>query len=141
LALAYRRQGRFEAVRKIQEMIVETLPGDLPARDDLADTLLTLGDFARGWEAYRYRYHLPHTTALARHIQVAPCWDGRPIPGQTLLIHDEQGYGDTFQFIRLLRAAQKHSEAKILVKVNHESLSLVRRAYPEFPACRKKRRN
>ena len=133
LALAYRRQGRFEAVRKIQEMIVETLPGDLPARYDLADTLLTLGDFARGWEAYRYRYHLPHTTALARHIQAAPRWDGRPISGQTLLIHDEQGYGDTFQFIRLLRAAQKHSEAKILVEVNHESLSLVRRAYPEFP--------
>ena len=122
-------------------MIVETLPGDLPARYDLADTLLTLGDFARGWEAYRYRYHLPHTTALARHIQAAPRWDGRSISGQTLLIHDEQGYGDTFQFIRLLRAAQKHSEAKILVKVNHESLSLVRRAYPEFPACRKKRRN
>ena len=133
LALAYRRQGKFEAVCKIQEMIVETLPGDLPARYDLADTLLTLGDFARGWEAYRYRYHLPHTTPLARHIQAAPRWDGRPISGQTLFIHDEQGYGDTFQFIRLLRAAQKNSEAKILVEVNHESLSLVRRAYPEFP--------
>ena len=132
LALACRRQGKFEAVRKIQEMIVETLPGDLPARYDLADTLLTLGDFARGWEEYRFRYHLPHTTALARHIQAAPRWDGRPISGQTLLIHDEQGYGDTFQFIRLLRAAQKNSEAKILVEINHESLSLIRRAYPEF---------
>lgn len=132
LALAYRRQGKFEETRRIQEMIVATLPGDLPARYDLADTLLTLGEFTRGWEEYRYRYHLPHTTALARHVQAAPRWDGRPMPGKNLLIHDEQGFGDTFQFIRLIRAAQQRSQATLQIEVNHEALPLVRRAYPEF---------
>ncbi|XTI72332.1 glycosyltransferase family 9 protein [Acidithiobacillus sp. AC3] len=132
LALACRRQGKFEATRKIQEMIVETVPGDLPARYDLADTLLTLGEFTRGWEEYRFRYHLPHTKALARHVQAAPRWDGRPMPGKTLMVHDEQGYGDTFQFIRLLRAARDRSQATVIVDVNQEALPLVRRAYPEF---------
>lgn len=131
LALAYRRQGKFTAVKSIQEMIVETVPGDLPARYDLADTLLTLGAFERGWREYQYRYHMPHTQAIARHVQ-RPRWDGQAIPGQVLLIHDEQGFGDTFQFIRLIRAAREHSGARMVVEVNREAYPLVRRSYPDF---------
>ncbi len=132
LALAYRRQGKFIPARRIQEMIVETVPGDLPARYDLADTLLTLGEFERGWREYQYRYHMPHTQGITRHIQ-RPRWTGQPIPGQTLLIHDEQGYGDTFQFIRLIRAARERSQAQtVLIEVNREALSLVQRSYPDF---------
>ncbi|MDA8360973.1 MAG: glycosyl transferase family 8 [Gammaproteobacteria bacterium] len=131
LAVALRRQGRFAAARRIQEMIVETVPGDLPARYDLADTLLTLGEFARGWREYRYRYSLPHTRAIERKVQ-RPRWEGAPIPGETLLIHDEQGFGDTFQFIRLIRAARARSQARVIVEVNQAAFSLIQRSYPDF---------
>ncbi|MGC9239886.1 MAG: glycosyl transferase family 8 [Acidithiobacillus sp.] len=136
LALAFRRQGKFAAARRVQEMIVETLPGDLPARYDFADTLLTLGEFERGWQEYQYRYHLPHTKAIARHIQ-RPRWTGVPIPGRTLLIHDEQGYGDTFQFVRLIRAARERSQAQVILEVNSEAFPLVQRSYPDFPVTKR----
>lgn len=126
LAAALRQQGRFEETRAIQSMLVEAMPGNLELRFDFAETLLMLGDFDRGWREYRHRYSLPNTVRIERKVQV-PRWDGRPLPGQTLLIHDEQGYGDTFQFLRLVRKAKERSGAKIILEINQESLSFAQR--------------
>lgn len=127
LAAALRSQGRIAETRAIQEMLVAHAPGDFPTRFDLAETLLLSGEFERGWREYRYRYSLAHTAHIERKVQ-RPRWDGRAMPGQTLLIHDEQGYGDTFQFIRLVPWAKERSGARVVVEINAESLSLVRRA-------------
>ncbi|PTB20602.1 glycosyl transferase family 8 [Trinickia symbiotica] len=126
LATALRAQGRIAETRAIQEMLVEHAPGDLPTRFDLSETLLLLGEFERGWREYRYRYSLAHTTRIERKVQ-RPRWDGRPMPGKTLLIHDEQGYGDTFQFMRLVPWAKAKSGARIVLEINAETLTLARR--------------
>lgn len=126
LATALRVQGRVAEARPIQEMLVDALPGQLSARFDLSETLLLLGEFDRGWREYRYRYSLAHTTQIERKVQ-RPRWDGRPIPGQTLLIHDEQGYGDTFQFMRMVAWAKQRSQAHIVLEINHEMASMARR--------------
>jgi hypothetical protein len=126
LVVSLRRQGRPEEALPIQEMLVEALPGDLAMRFDLAETLLLLGRFDRGWREYRYRYQLPHTVSTARQVQ-KPRWDGQPIAGKTLLIHDEQGFGDTFQFMRLVARAKARSGARIIFEVNQETESLARR--------------
>jgi hypothetical protein len=131
MAQALRRQGRMAEVKQIQLMLVDALPGDLAARFDLAETLLVLGEFDRGWREYRYRYSLAHTTRIERKVQM-PRWDGAAIPGKTLLIHDEQGFGDTFQFIRLVRQAAAQSQARVVLQINQESLALARRALPEL---------
>jgi hypothetical protein len=127
LAAALRPQGRIAETRAIQEMLVAHAPGDFPTRFDLAETLLLSGEFERGWREYHYRYSLAHTAHIERKVQ-RPRWDGRAMPGQTLLIHDEQGYGDTFQFIRFVPWAKKKSGARVVLEINAESLSLVRRA-------------
>jgi hypothetical protein len=127
LAAALRQQGRIAETRAIQEMLVACAPGDLPARFDLSETLLLLGEFERGWREYGYRYSLAHTTRMERKVQ-RPRWDGRAMPGKTLLIHDEQGYGDTFQFVRMVPWAKEKSGARVVLEVNAESLSLVRRS-------------
>ncbi|WP_321899591.1 glycosyl transferase family 8 [Paraburkholderia heleia] len=126
LTAALRPQGKLEAARAIQQMIATQLPGDYAARYDLAETLLLLGDFERGWREYRYRYSLAHTVSLERKIQ-RPRWNGQPIPGQTLLIHDEQGYGDTFQFMRMVPWAKRRSGARVVLEVHPDALSLARR--------------
>ncbi|WP_322046498.1 glycosyl transferase family 8 [Paraburkholderia sp. J67] len=126
LAHALRPQGKLAATRTIQEMLVANLPGDYPLRFDLAETLLLLGEFERGWREYRYRYSLAHTTRFERKVQL-PRWDGQPLPGKTLLIHDEQGYGDTFQFMRMVPWAKARSGARVVLEVNAEALPLARR--------------
>ncbi|WP_306345256.1 MULTISPECIES: glycosyl transferase family 8 [Pandoraea] len=129
-ALALRAQGKAHEGRDILEMLARQVPGDLSNRFDLAETLLLLGDFERGWREYRYRYSLVHTQSIERKVQ-RPRWEGQPIPGQTLLIHDEQGYGDTFQFMRMARWARERSQARVIFEVNPQTLSIAKRMWGE----------
>ncbi|KWO87116.1 glycosyltransferase 9 family protein [Burkholderia ubonensis] len=65
-----------------------------------ASLRLVEGDFARGWAEYEWRLRDP---ALARHDRAfaQPSWRGdAPLAGRTILIHAEQGFGDTLQFCR-----------------------------------------
>lgn len=126
LAAALRPQGRIAETRAIQEMLVAHAPGDFPTRFDLSETLLLQGEFERGWREYHHRYSLSHTTVIGRKVQL-PRWDGRPTPGKTLLIHDEQGFGDTFQFMRMVSWAKARSGARMVLEINPETLSLARR--------------
>jgi len=127
LVVALRRMGRPAEALPIQRMLVDTVPGDLAARFDLSEILLVLGEFDAGWRAYRYRYSLPHTTRIERKVQ-RPRWEGEAIPGRTLLVHDEQGYGDTFQFLRLVPRAAERSRARVVLEVNHEAFALAQRS-------------
>jgi hypothetical protein len=126
LFYAVRPQGKLAEARQILEMIVQTVPGDMSARFDLSEILLIQGEFARGWREYRFRYQLAHTVMIGRHVQ-KPRWEGQMIKGKTLLIHDEQGYGDTFQFLRMVAWARERSGARIILEVNHESYALAQR--------------
>jgi hypothetical protein len=108
-------------------MLVDLSPGDLSQRFDLSEIELLSGDFANGWRNYRYRYSLAHTTLLARKVQ-RPRWDGQRIEGRTLLIHDEQGFGDTLQFLRLVPQAVQRSGAHVVFQVMPELLGLAQRA-------------
>ncbi|WP_286798864.1 tetratricopeptide repeat protein [Pandoraea sp. 64-18] len=128
LAMVLRAQGKVHEARDILDRLARQVPGDLSNRFDLAETLLLLGDFERGWREYRHRYRLEHTQSIERKVQ-RPRWDGRPIPGQTLLIHDEQGYGDTFQFLRMARWARERSQARVILEINPEALPIARRMW------------
>jgi tetratricopeptide (TPR) repeat protein len=56
-------------------------------------------DFALGWEKYEWRLR---TSAAKRKFADAPRWDGTSIPTGSLLVHAEQGFGDTILFARFL---------------------------------------
>jgi len=126
-AHALRANGRVDEARKILERAVRDVPGDASARFDLAELLLLQGDFDAGWREYRFRYRMAHTAMRARHVQ-QPRWEGQPIAGQTLLIHDEQGYGDTFQFLRLVAWARERSGARVILEVNDDCHALAERS-------------
>ena len=62
---------------------------------------LLAGEWAEAWP--RYEYRLEATRPFARPPAVdAPKWDGAPLPGGTLVVHHEQGLGDTLHFVRLI---------------------------------------
>lgn len=61
---------------------------------------LLLGDFERGWEEYEWRWT---TSQLRSHKRdfAQPLWRGaEDVTGKTVLLHAEQGLGDTIQFAR-----------------------------------------
>lgn len=124
-ALALRHQGQIAQALAIQEPLLAQTPGDMELRFDIAENLLLQGDFDRGWREYRFRYRLARTRPIERKVQV-PRWEGQAIPGQTLLIHDEQGLGDTLQFLRLVPQVAARSGARIILQVVEPLLSLAR---------------
>jgi len=61
---------------------------------------LQLGQFDAGWPKQEWRWHLPHLAASRRPF-TQPLWLGKEdVAGRTLLLHAEQGLGDTIQFCR-----------------------------------------
>ena len=66
---------------------------------------LTLGDWHEGFAEYEWRTRQEGVASVYPDFG-RPRWDGRPAPGQTLLLVAEQGHGDTLQFIRLARHLQ-----------------------------------
>jgi tetratricopeptide (TPR) repeat protein len=72
------------------------------AHRDLALLRLQQGDWAAGFAEYEWRLRSPERGAPPLP---GPRWDGADAPGRTLLVHFEQGFGDTIQFLRFVPQA------------------------------------
>lgn len=90
---------------------------------------LTRGDFATGLPLYEWRKRKSHP--VANRTVPAPLWLGeQALDGRTILVHHEQGLGDTIQFIRyapLLRARG----ARVIVSVQDALVPLLAGIYPD----------
>lgn len=67
---------------------------------------LLLGDLKRGFELYERRFDVKEFPTK-RFISERPLWRGEDLNGKTILLTEEQGFGDTFQFIRYARELKK----------------------------------
>ena len=65
--------------------------------------LLATGDYERGLPAYEWRLQTPGSEPAPP----LPRWSGEPLPGRTLRVRAEQGFGDTLQFMRFAAFAAK----------------------------------
>ncbi|MFZ6798577.1 tetratricopeptide repeat protein [Undibacterium sp. Di24W] len=79
---------------------------------------LQIGDFFNGWTHYEARWHsdILANPDLARKFK-QPAWDGTTsLVGKNILLHAEQGYGDTIQFCRYARLVKARG-ARVLLEV------------------------
>jgi len=79
---------------------------------------LMLGEFEDGWQLYESRLRLPDFNGH-KELLTIPQWDGKPFEGQTLLVHSEQGFGDTIMMLRYLEQV-KSLGGKLLLFVLEE---------------------
>jgi tetratricopeptide (TPR) repeat protein len=83
------------------------------AEFNLGTTLLLAGQYSEGWGGYSRHGRVAGTAAPGPSSTE---WDGRPIPGRRLLVHADQGLGDTLQFARFLPACKERSEARVVFR-------------------------
>ena len=107
------RQGRLDEAETCFRQAIALSPDYADAHHHLAMALLTRGDFAAGWAEYEWRWQTPQMRHAAP-IFTQPQWRGEPLAGRTLLIHAEQGYGDTIQFCRYAALAAERGGCVIL---------------------------
>jgi Flp pilus assembly protein TadD len=104
LGIALAQSNRLDEAIASYRAALEIAPGLADAHYNLGTALLTKGDFAAGFAAYEWRWRTAQLQGQARAID-APGWDGAAGQGGTLLVHAEQGLGDTLQFCRLVPLA------------------------------------
>ena len=93
----YQAMHQFEPAKLAYQKAIE-LQNTAEARLGLASTYLLAGDLLRGWPLYEARWDVTGRSSSAGFDQ--PKWDGSYLEGKTILLHAEQGLGDTIQFIR-----------------------------------------
>ena len=114
MGVTYCLMCRFPESEASYRRAIALRPDFANAHLNLGLLLLLLGRYAEGWPEYEWRWRSP--AHLHRHRSFsAPLWDGKPVEGKTILIHAEQGFGDTLLFVRYLPLVLAQSRAARLV--------------------------
>jgi FKBP-type peptidyl-prolyl cis-trans isomerase 2 len=116
-------KGQFNDAMQSYKKAIEINPGHADAQWSLGLINLRLGNFEEGWKGYEWRWELKDVMPKRDFSQ--PLWDGHDISGRTILLHAEQGFGDTLQFIRYAPLVAQRG-AKIVVECQKELVSLLK---------------
>ena len=116
-------QGLCEEALVNYENALQLCPDNHEARWNKGLVELSLGQFREGWKNYESRWE--KEMAHLRRNFVQPLWRGeRPLVGRTILLHAEQGLGDTLQFVRYAPMVARLG-AKVLLEVQRPLLRLL----------------
>ncbi|MFV3129457.1 tetratricopeptide repeat protein [Niveispirillum sp. KHB5.9] len=141
-------QGDGDGAEECYRRLLARAPNLPVAHWQRAQARLRAGDLAEGWREYEWRWHMPGF-GLPAPLRGLPVWDGvADPPGGCLLVHAEQGHGDSLQFIRyvpMLRARGLDLHVQVqsaLVRLFRDSLpddiavGTLGDAVPDGIACR-----
>lgn len=132
--------GRMDEALRAHGAAASRDPGHPGAAYNLALTQLRLGDWQRGWPGYEARWRFREVHRAPRLFR-QPRWRGEPLNeplnGRRILLHAEQGLGDTIQFCRYAGLVAERGGALVLqVQPPAErllrSLAVVRSGQAEF---------
>lgn len=97
LGYVRRKQGRYAEAMSCFDRALALQPDHPSSHHNRALLRLLLGDFQQGWPEYEWRWQCPEFSPVAFR---QPLWSGDSLAGRTILLHAEQGAGDTIQFVR-----------------------------------------
>lgn len=93
---------RFDEAMANYDRVIATRPDFADAHFAKSQILLRQGNYDEGWRSFEWRWQQEGALASKRNFD-APLWLGEEdIAGKTILVHAEQGLGDTVQFCRYL---------------------------------------
>ena len=121
--LCYMQQRPASMVEECYRKAIAIAPDLAQAHLNLSHGLLRRGAFAAGWAEQEWRWRCKDFPAPKRNF-AQPQWKGEPIQGARILLHAEQGFGDTIQFLRYVPMVAQRG-ARIILEVLPQLRSLV----------------
>ena len=100
-AVALKHAGRMDEALAAFDIALAQNPASTHAKNNKAALLLLRGDFENGLEGYEFRWIAGQTPKAELDLAV-PEWSGQIVPGERIIVFDEQGLGDAIQFSRYL---------------------------------------
>ena len=93
---------------------------------------MLLGDFEAGWTGREARWTIPDPAPYPKFSQ--PMWLGKEsIAGKTILVHVDEGLGDTIQFVRYVPMVAERG-ARVILAVERPLLPLLS-GFPGVSQC------
>ena len=140
--LSYVVQRPAALVEECYRKAIALKPELAQAHVNLSHCLLRRGAFAEGWVEHEWRWKWNEFPSPRRNF-TQPQWRGEAIEGERILLHAEQGFGDTIQFLRYVpmvgeRGArvvlEVHPELRRLVEGSFDGVEVISRGdpLPEF---------
>lgn len=102
LGKTFRDEGMLDEAMSCYQRSLHLNPDNPETRFDVATLHLLQGNFDEGWPMYECRFQRENWQAVYPHRLKMPRWKGEPFSGKRLLVHSEQGFGDSLQFVRYL---------------------------------------
>ena len=116
---------RFEEALHHFDRAIELNPEDAEARKNRAFTRLMIGDFVGGLSDFEWRWMTPPLDRAHRH-RGCPQWNGsQSLEGKTILVHAEQGLGDTLQFCRFISRVKSMGPVQVVFEVQAPLVELM----------------
>ena len=124
---SYKNLGQTKKAIQSYKKAIELKPDFENAHFDLSTVYLSLGDFENGLKEYEWRFKKEEMRSHIikhKHIFSRPMVQkGQDIKGKTVLVHSEQGFGDSIMYARFLSVLKKLG-CKIVVECRDELKSL-----------------
>ncbi len=115
LGNALLRMERLQEALACYAKVRELQPNTARAYFAPASVLLMNGQYKDGWAAYESRFDMAAYKTNVKNVHER-LWDGSPLNGKRLLIHVEQGFGDTLEFARYVPLVRERvGDGKILM--------------------------
>jgi Flp pilus assembly protein TadD len=116
------KEGRLGEAMEHFEKAVSLKPDHADARLHRALGWLIAGDFERGWPEFEWRWR---SRGFQERRLPRPRWDGSSPAGRTILLYAEQGFGDTFQFVRYAPLLKERG-ARVIVECQEPLVRILR---------------
>lgn len=121
---SYKNLGQASKAIQAYKKAIELEPNFVNAHFDLSTMYLAKGDYKNGFDEYEWRFRKEEMISHMiknKDIFSKPMFTGKEeIKGKTILLHSEQGFGDSIQFIRFLKPFKDKFPCKIAVKCRDE---------------------
>ena len=111
----------FGAAEEYYETAVRLNPELPDAHFSRATSRLRAGDLAAGFAEFEWRWKCK---SFSTRRFAEPRWDGAPLAGKTILLHAEQGLGDTLHFVRYATRAKERG-ATVVAEVQPQLLPIL----------------
>jgi tetratricopeptide (TPR) repeat protein len=132
-AEAYSNRGITLSELKQHQAAIDSYEQALAIKPDFAEAhwnqglcFLQMGDLERGWikHEWRWKNEKIFPPESRREFKQALWLGTEPLQGRTILLHAEQGLGDTIQFCRYAKLVHRKG-ARVVLQVQHSLLALL----------------